>query len=516
MLLQQALIGTMNGFGGLHGLPEEVRASVPELPPEQQLLIAAGVWSVYREAGRQAVLRPLPQPAPEAREKYVPANIQTMLDECLKGEWENWWPVVATRLARHGYVVSPGKMVSVLNAAKPQQQAAWRPLLGTRGLWLAQQNAAWSWALADAEKIERSTRWLEGNLAERVQALREQRGEDAASARAWLEAVWKGEKADVRQALLEPLLIGLGQEDEPFLNACLADRSQAVRATAVHLLSLLPASALAQRLRERAMSWVQWQAPAAQGALGKLAARLSGSAQGRMVITPATAWDKSWSKDGLEETPPQGEGARAFWLRQLVSIVPPALWQEHTGQAAESYIKAALASDWGDAMVDGLCAATVRFHDAEWAYALYRALLDRSGSAEWREKIFPLATVEQRYELCAAHMKRGDPDVAGMLAHCPLPWPESLQQATVRLAQQSLRQATQSGNDQEALLALGEQAALLLPSALLAQYKAWWQEAVDELETHTENWRARFAAAAYRRQLELIERRLQFDKEIPL
>lgn len=264
------------------------------------------------------------------------------------------------------------------------------------------------------------------------------------------------------------------------------------------------------------MSWVQWQAPAAQGALGKLAARLSGTANGSLQIQPAQEWDKSWSKEGLEETPPQGEGARAFWLRQLVAIVPPALWTKHTGQEAEVFIKPALASDWGDGMVDGLCAATLRFHDAEWAYALYRALLDRSGSAEWREKIFPLVTVAQRYELCEARMKRGDMDVASMLAHCPLPWPESLTQATVRMAQQAMQQASKSGNEQEMWLALGEQVALLLPSALLAQYKPWWQEAVDELETHTENWRARFAAAAYKRQLELIERRLQFDKEIPL
>jgi hypothetical protein len=516
MLLQQALIGTVNGYGGLQGLPQDVQAIVPAVEPEQQLLLAAGMLALYQAAGQTAVQRTLPTPAPAEPARYVPAAIQAILDECLQGEWAGWWPAVAARLARHAYVIAPERLVRVLNTAKAQQQAAWRPLLGTRGLWLAQQNAAWSWALADAEKIERGTRWLEGNLAERVQALREQRGEDAASARAWLEAVWKGEKAEVRQALLEPLFVGLGQEDEPFLNMCLADRSQAVRTSAVSLLVMLPASALAQRLRERAMGWVQWQAPAAQGALGKLAARLSGSANGALQIQPAQEWDKSWSRDGLEETPAQGEGARAFWLRQLVSSVPPALWTEHSGQEPETFIKAAFATDWGEAMGAGLSAAALRYRDPVWALALYRAYTSRKDGHKWMDELVPAITAAQCAELCAERLVQGDFNVGQLLAHCPAPWTATLHEAILRAAPQALRHAARAGAEVENFWALTEHAALNLPAKMLTSMLPVWQETIEALELRTEDWRARSAVTGYRRQLDLIERRLQFDKEIPL
>ena len=383
MLLQQALIGTASGYGGLQGLPEELRAVVPaQAEAEQQLLLAAGMLAVYHEAGRQTVQRALPLAAAQDTAPRMPPPVQNILDECLRGDWEAWWPSAAQRLARHGYVIAPSRLVGVLNQARPQQQAAWRPLLGNRGLWLARQNPDWSWALAAAASGDVATQWLEGGLSERVAALRGQRGEHAATAREWLQSVWKGEKAEARQALLEAMAVQLGMEDEALLEQCLGDRSQAVARTAAGLLAQLPESALALRLQQRALQWVQWrQAAVPQGTLGKLAARLSGAAAGKLQIELPQTWDKSWSKEGLEETPPQGEGARAFWLRQLLAYVPPALWLQHSGQLPDALIKAAQASEWEEAVLAGWTAATLRFRDAAWAEELFVALAERSGTA---------------------------------------------------------------------------------------------------------------------------------------
>ena len=63
---------------------------------------------------------------------------------------------------------------------------------------------------------------------------------------------------------------------------------------------------------------------------------------------------------------------------------------------------------------------------------------------------------------------------------------------------------------------LTEHAALNLPVKMLTSMLPVWQETIEALELRTEDWRARSAVTGYRRELELIERRLQFDKEIPL
>lgn len=511
MLLQQALIGTANGHAGLPDLPEDVRSALPETEIEQQLLLAAGMLALYREAGRRPSQQSLAPPAPKDEARAPSPQVQTILDECLQGEWERWWPRVAERLARHGYTVKIEKLVGVLNAVKAQDAARWRPLLGARGRWLAAQNPAWSWALADAAAPDLSQQWLEGNLPQRVAALRVQRAENATLGREWLEAVWKGEKADARQALLEALGVGLNLDDQPFLNGGLGDRSQAVRSTAAALLVMLPQSDLARRLAGRAQGWVTFQP--AQGALGKMASKLISGSDGTLHIEPAANWDKSWARDGFEEIPPQGEGARSFWLRQLVAHVPPAQWRAHTGLAPEAFIKAALATDWAQAMLGGLAIAVRRFRDADWALALYCGLTAKAEKWLHANDLLPLIPPAQREALCAERVVAGHPEAALALAACDHPWSEALSAAVMRATRDALH-AARSSADAGNQLALTEEAALNLAPAGLAALLAPWQETVSALEAHTDDWRARNAASQFRRQLQLIERRMQFDKEV--
>ncbi|WP_204336314.1 DUF5691 domain-containing protein, partial [Proteus mirabilis] len=90
--------------------------------------------------------------------------------------------------------------------------------------------------------------WTERTPAERRAAFAAFRRRDPAAARAALEAGFRGEKADMRQALVSALDDGLGEADEPFLEACLDDRASGVRGAAQNLLPRLPGSRLAQRM----------------------------------------------------------------------------------------------------------------------------------------------------------------------------------------------------------------------------------------------------------------------------
>ncbi len=82
--------------------------------------------------------------------------------------------------------------------------------------------------------------------------------------------------------------------------------------------------------------------------------------------------------------------------------------------------------------------------------------------------------------------------------------------------QNALREVGKVGAEIENGWELIEQAALNLPSDLLAEILPLWQQTIDSLDSRPDDWRARAAVTSYRRQLDLIERRLQFDKEIPL
>ena len=60
-----------------------------------------------------------------------------------------------------------------------------------------------------------------------------------------------GLSAETRAAYVEALGVGLGPEDEPFLESALDDKSRQVRAEAVRLLATLPASRFAGRMTAR-------------------------------------------------------------------------------------------------------------------------------------------------------------------------------------------------------------------------------------------------------------------------
>lgn len=511
-LLQQALIGTAHGHAELPDLTEDLRTALPDAEIEQRLLLAAGIFAVYREAGRLPAQRPLPQAAPTDDARQPSPQVQSIIDECLQGEWDPWWPRAAERLARHGYAIRTERLVATLNKVKPRDAALWRPLLGARGRWLAAQNPEWSWAMDDAIAPNRQQQWLEGNIRQRVAALVDQRKEDAAIAREWVSEAWKGEKVDARQALLESIGASLSVDDAAFLDACLTDRSQGVRAIAAGLLARLPDSALARRLAERAQAWVNWQP--AQGALGKMAGKLTGTG-GALEIEPPTAWDKNWAKDGFEEKPPQGEGARASWLRQLVSLIPPGLWQAHTGLPPDAFIKAALASDWADAVVMGLIAAVQHFRDADWALALYRGLPDKAELWPHRQALLiPLIDPARREALCLDRLRSGSVRAPETLGQCATPWSDALNQAVARALTDALRAAAKKRPEGSEVLALAEQAALNLPADMLTRLGEAWQEAQAALESQTEDWRARSTASQLRRLLELVERRMTFDKEV--
>lgn len=380
-----ALVGTANlqqdaaSLAALAGL-------LPAGNREQQLLWQAGARAVYEEAGQLPRSVSLPTPAANDSQAQAPAALWRCLLDTINGDQSELGPWLVARLQLAGYRAPISLLPQIL--AKPETRALWQPLLGERGRWLAAQNPDWSLqtettATDPAARLAQLERdWQEGTLTQRRAALAELRRHDAALARDWLSAVLPKEKAEQRLALLESFASSISADDEALLEGLLADRSQAVRQLAANLLAGLPDSACAARLAARADTCLIWQgAPAAEGAVAKVVAWFGKGQSGAIQLTVNVPTDlpKDWERDGIVANPPYNTGKRAWWLQQLLALVPPQRWCTQSGATPDALLPILLADEWAEALLTGIAEATCRFADAAWATALFEQGLKPNG-----------------------------------------------------------------------------------------------------------------------------------------
>ncbi|WP_137936510.1 DUF5691 domain-containing protein [Chitinivorax sp. B] len=414
-LTKLALVGTANSPLQANTLPA-IDNALPAASREAQLLWQAGAHALYLQAGRLAQEGQHPPPAPADNLPTVSSGLFGMLTELLAGQWEELETWATQRLQQAGLRLPPSLLLRTLDITNPNRRTLWQPLFGQRGLWLAAQNPEWHWAIANttqpADDSVLTSIWQEGTLTARRRALAEQRRRNPALARDWLEAVLPQEKADARLTLVDVLAQGTTADDIPLLERLMSDRSTGVRQFAVGLLCRQPTAALAQRWAERAQACLQWS--------------------DNLIIDPPQELPKDWERDGLLANPPAGEGKRAFWLRQLVALVPPSLWKSHTKQSPAYLIAALPAQEWGEAVLRGLADATARFADAEWADALLQAdaSLGRLLATDALNPLWHALPMTQRTAHCLARLQVGEVPLAALRA-VPAPWPAAISQAVL-------------------------------------------------------------------------------------
>jgi hypothetical protein len=334
---------------------------------EGALLAAAAALAVRRLAGWVPPRADPPAVAPcppDQRPVVSPAaelRLAGMLAEGgaeLLPEW--------LELAAGSRLLVPPRLLPALLAHAEARPTLRRPVLaviGERGAWLAAQVPAWDFAaVGDPEAA-----FAGGTRAARTEALRELRRRDPAAALERLTAGWAAEPGADRAALIACLAVGLESGDEPFLEAALGDARKEVRAQARDLLARLPGSRLAARMRGRAAAMVVHR----KTLLG-----------GRLDVSPPAELDAGMAADGVEREPLAGQGERAWWLAQVVGLVPPAAWPVDA-------VAAAARSEWAPAVLAGWAAGAARFQDAARAEAL---VLHWSGTKEddpWARSFSP-------------------------------------------------------------------------------------------------------------------------------
>lgn len=298
-------------------------------------------------------------------------------------------------------------------------------LAGPRGTWLAKQNQQWSTFTRFAAAPDPEA-WLSDKPHERIGYLTWFRAKDPASARALVEEAWTqsgpsagGLSAETRAAYVEALAVGLGPEDEPFLEAALDDKSRQVRAEAVRLLATLPSSRFAERMTAR------------------LHARVQVSVEGTAVLVTLTedpsAATEDEARDGIGEGWVQTEEERrlarmqpSYWLEDLIASTPLTAWQRY-GLSPAELLRATAANRWeANSCHRGWRSATLRQKNSAWAEAFCAVnaatdmleLLSDEAAERWCLSV--VASHRSQYSIHSAPI---------ILSRLGRPWPDPVCQA---------------------------------------------------------------------------------------
>ncbi|MBV9709351.1 MAG: hypothetical protein JO011_00375, partial [Ktedonobacteraceae bacterium] len=365
-IVTTALVGTAHQGHVNLATATPVDALIDELPAgeiERKLLLSAGAWAVYRQAGRKAQqIAVVPEPSAPETLRPCSRKAALLLSRLLKGEHTDLLPEALERLRKAGMHLPFNLLPQALNGLNHQSKelhAIIFPVLGERGRWLSTFNPAWNWVRdflpgdenslsADAETI-----WQEGTTAQRVEILYRLRAVDQEKARSWLEAAWKQEKAEVRCELAATLEIGLSASDEAFLENALDDRAASVRAVAASLLARIPTSAFVGRMYTRGSAMLN-------------------RVKGKLSVEPPNEIEKDWLRDGIIENPPEKQGKRTMWLIQVLSTIPPTFWETHLGaRPAELIALTTKDKQWGSAVIYGWSGAVSNYNTPDWVLPLW-------------------------------------------------------------------------------------------------------------------------------------------------
>ncbi len=483
--LQQLLkIGMARAGRPPAGLPTPLDTLLPQAVPEGTLWLSLGALDLWERSGFIAPDQPVPMPAPIAAPdtpRPCPPRAQAVMTLLLRGLHPAGLEAQWLRLLHHHGGYLPAHMLpKLLDAAtrQPALRPALLPVLGERGHWLARLQPDWNWAAGiDADAAP----WETGTPEQRMAALRHWRVRDPQAALAALAAAWSSEPPDQRAALLAALAVGLGPDDEAFLDAALDDRRKEVRAAAQRLLVRLPGSRLAQRMEGRLLPLLRLESD-------------------RIELTLPAALDAAMRRDGIGAIPHHGLGEKAGWVVDMLAAVDPHVWPRRFDRTPHACLELAAHSEFAAVFVRGWALAVQR-QDGVPAWLRDFLIWSVGARPSLRE-----AVPDSLFDLAAAHFAQdgalfdalagkwiGDGFPMRLLtrlaAGAPHAWPEDMSRRALERLRTSLLPLPDMGHPWLVRQMLSGLALVLDPAAAVAQEDglraAWqpdaeWTSAVDD------------------------------------
>lgn len=436
---------------------------------EGSLLSAAAVLALYRSAGVAPLVDTHPAPeacAPDEAKRGSAASGQhlaLMLDGQFKEVLTEW----LAAMNRAGLRVPEECLPALFDhgLAEHSLRNMIKAVLGQRGEWLAAQNPDWLYASPRDEKEV----WETGSREERLPLLEMLRRRDPAKARELLATTWPQESAKERVAFLEKFTIGLNAGDEPFLNEALHDRSVEVRRSARNLLAGLPSSEFSRRLQELVKPVTSFKKPL----IGKARIEIA------LPNDDPIAWLKA--NEVEIDNPPQSStrsfGPKAWYLKEVISLVPITHWSNVWAKSPLEIIKAADQSEWHESFILGFVTAVQRDRHPDWIEALVTFTASDPKQAPLLELVryLPESRLEAlslRALTAQAELSDGHPAFHLLLAHRST-WSDQLSRAVVGSVKTRIRKGHDTIVDWQTKSTFKQFARYVSP-ALYDEFAAGW------------------------------------------
>lgn len=430
-LVKTALLGTDRIALPKLGSGDNVGRLLSQADPsnrEAALLASAAIVSVHRQCGT----------IPHTSEKSgfskceadpVPCcspNAASYLKRMLQGQFPHLLPEFFSALVEGGQRLPEDVLPDALDAGR--KETKFRNLIagviGRRGDWLASLNEEWDYIGTKADVKD----WETSSRPSRVSILKELRKNNPSDAIGVLASTWKQDGPEDRIAFIEQLQIGLHPRDEEFLESTLDDRRKEVRKKAAELLVQLPESKLVCRMIDRVRSLV---APGSASG-SKLIRALT--RKSKIEVTLPEACDEKMRRDGVETTPPQGVGEKAWWLGQIVASIPTAFWNDYLGLPPAQCVQDAEKTDYAEILIPAWAAAAKRGRQVEWAHAILEHALSTKRNFQLLSVIEVLPASHR--DPVVTKLLGSDRNLIGyaqpgfnLLQCCPGPWSERLGRA---------------------------------------------------------------------------------------
>ncbi len=353
-LLKAALIGTMRVKPALGSAPHATLQAAwqkLETHPEaaKAVLQAAAIENALWIAGVEPIQVPQPTPSKPEVKQYVPAAAASSAMDLLQSQYK---PFIAEWISithDSGFIATPRLLPGLLDMGNSQQhlRASIADIVGMRGRWIAEQTGKWPW-LIDETACDESM-WLSGTLAERCAWLEHVMQNNPHNAAEAIEQSWPGDSPDTREAFTRLATRFPNAAHEKWLQQwAVVDRRQRIRHFAVRTLMQIPESGFRQRSLQRVKELISTQKKLLR--------------ENQLNCQPPTQYQSDWEQDGVREKPPVGTGEKAFWMMQLLSVVPLRDWP--TLLDHDDPFSLTLDADWSDLVVKAWCAAAVIHPDA--------------------------------------------------------------------------------------------------------------------------------------------------------
>jgi len=379
---------------------------------EEKFLQLASVIFNYRQSGALPLYKEEInlQPASTEEKEYCSIEAMQALQDILSEESIPLLKFWLRHCNGRQRIVNPAIIPNLFSIAM-QNKSLQLPVAnccGKRGEWLARFNDAWNFSVSELpEQI-----WQTGTTEQRKSILKDTRKINPQLAREWLIQTWPQEDAAARISLLELLNENIGEEDIPFLEQVLSDKSKKVKEEALNLLKQIPSSPIVQlyqRVIQQAIS------------MKKEKTLLGLSSKTVLNFTLAGTINEEVFKSGIQKLSSQKDTSdERFIIYQLLSQVPPSFLETHLGATPLEIIRWFSNSEDGEKLLPAIGLAAGRFKDKTWANHIinddHRIYLD----------LIPLLPYNTREKYLLAHFDNAAETIVNVISREENEWSAEL------------------------------------------------------------------------------------------